>query len=72
MIPFYLDIGENKMWLPDFALKYFEIFATQYISFLERDEKLASERLSLEQIHANMVGRNRIDLLVDKCRFIAH
>jgi hypothetical protein len=33
-IPFYLDIGENKYWYPDFAIKYFEEFATQYISFL--------------------------------------
>jgi hypothetical protein len=71
VIPFYLDIGETKMWLPDFALKYFEIFATQYISFLERDEKLVSQRLTLEQIHAYGLAKG-ITLLVDNVDSLRH
>lgn len=50
VIPFFLDIAENKIWLPNFAIKYFRTFASQYISFLERDEALVSNLLSLEEI----------------------
>ena len=71
VIPFYLDIGETNIWLPDFALKYFEVFATQYISFLERDEKLVSERLTLEQIYAYGLAKG-IKLLVDNVDSLRH
>ncbi len=50
VIPFYFDIAESKIWLPDFAVKYYCAFVSQYISFLERDETLVSRHLSLEQI----------------------
>lgn len=50
VIPFYLDIAENKMWYPDFAVYYYSSFVSQYISFLERDEQLVSNPLTLEQI----------------------
>ncbi|MEZ4736319.1 MAG: hypothetical protein R3E79_55240 [Caldilineaceae bacterium] len=50
VIPFYLDIGERKWWYPDFAFHYFQNFATQYIAFWERDEKLVSKLLTFEQI----------------------
>ena len=50
VVPFYLEIREHKLWLPNFATDYFRTFATQYIAFLERDEKLVSQQLTLEQI----------------------
>ncbi|MFQ5615741.1 MAG: hypothetical protein ACE5GO_04680 [Anaerolineales bacterium] len=50
VIPFYLDIAESKIWYPNFAIKYYRSFASQYISFLERDEKLVGYLLTLEEI----------------------
>jgi hypothetical protein len=50
VIPFYLDIAENEMWYPDFAVYYYCRFVSQYISFLERDELLVNKSLTLEQI----------------------
>lgn len=57
VIPFYFEIGENKIWLPNFALDYFQTFATHYISFLERDEKLVNQRLTLAEIE--VYGRTK-------------
>ncbi len=50
VIPFYLDIPEIKVWYPDLAIKYYRAFASQYISFLERDKTLVGNLLSLEKI----------------------
>ncbi len=50
MIPFYFDMAENSVWYPDLAFLYYRTFASQYISFLERDETLVREPLSLEDI----------------------
>lgn len=71
VIPFYLDIGETKIWLPNFAIKYFEAFATQYISFLERNEKLVSEHLSLDEIRQYGVTKS-IELLVKDVDYLYH
>ncbi|MCP4109129.1 MAG: restriction endonuclease [Desulfobacteraceae bacterium] len=50
VIPFFISIPETKIWFPEFADLYFRTFASHYISFLERDEKLAGHLLSLEEI----------------------
>ncbi|WP_141698940.1 hypothetical protein, partial [Candidatus Marithrix sp. Canyon 246] len=50
VIPFFFDIAESKAWYPDFAIDYYCSFASQYISFLERDEKLIRQPLTLEEI----------------------
>lgn len=50
VIPFYFDIAENEIWYPNFAINYYRAFASQYISFLERDENLVKKPLSLQQI----------------------
>jgi len=50
VIPFYFDFAESKIWYPDLAIDYYRAFASQYISFIERDNKLVQERLSLKQI----------------------
>jgi len=52
VIPFYFDIAENQIWYPNFAINYYRAFASQYISFLERDEKLVGEPLSLPEIRS--------------------
>ncbi|MBF0119284.1 MAG: restriction endonuclease [Desulfobacterales bacterium] len=50
VIPFYFAFTEDKIWYPDLAIKYYRVFASQYISFLERDKKLVKEYLSLDEI----------------------
>ena len=40
VIPFYFVFEENDIWYPDLAIKYYCAFASQYISFFERDEQL--------------------------------
>ncbi|MEM7537465.1 MAG: restriction endonuclease, partial [Chloroflexota bacterium] len=50
VIPFYFDIKDRETWYPNFAVEYYRAFASQYISFLERDGELVSRRLTLEQI----------------------
>ncbi|MEM7537998.1 MAG: hypothetical protein AAF639_37855, partial [Chloroflexota bacterium] len=52
VIPFYLDIKDQKVWFPNFAVNYYRAFASQYISFLERDKALVQDWLTLEDIHA--------------------
>ena len=36
VIPIFFSLSEVNVWLPDFAIQYFRMFASQYISFLER------------------------------------
>ena len=50
VIPFYFEIADTKIWYPDFAVKYYSSFASQYISFLERDESLIGQPLNLPEI----------------------
>ncbi|MCE7980917.1 MAG: hypothetical protein DYG89_06965 [Caldilinea sp. CFX5] len=52
VIPFYFSVPEIALWYPSFALLYYRTFATQYISFLEREAKLVIDPLSMEQIKA--------------------
>jgi hypothetical protein len=65
VIPFYLDIGDNKWWYPNFAIHYYATFATQYISFLERDEGLMRQPLPLEEIRAYGVSSGNRVLVTD-------
>ncbi len=50
IIPFYYSFPEVKKWLPEFALEYYCAFASQYISFVERDESFVKQPLPLEKI----------------------
>ena len=50
VIPFYLEILEQRIWYPLFAISYYRAFASQYISFLERDKSLVRMPLSLDEI----------------------
>ncbi len=68
VIPFYFDVAENKIWYPDFAIKYYRAFASQYISFLERDEALVSKHLSLEEIREYGL-KNSIKPFIDDVKF---
>ncbi|MCB0061538.1 MAG: hypothetical protein KDE19_05470 [Caldilineaceae bacterium] len=64
VIPFYFDIADKDVWLPAFAVDYYRAFASQYISFLERDDQPVRRPLSLEQIRAYGIEKG-ITLLVD-------
>ncbi len=71
VIPFYFDIAEKKIWYPMFAIDYYRAFASQYISFLERDETLVRQHLSLEKIREYGL-RKSVDVLVEDVDSILH
>ena len=71
VIPFYINISEKKMWLPDFAFLFYRTFATQYISFLERDEKMAAYPLTLKQIWEYGVAKSIEPFVIDVDAMIA-
>jgi hypothetical protein len=50
VVPFFISIEDTEIWLSDFAIKYYQTFASQYISFLERIEKYAVNLLTLDEI----------------------
>ena len=64
VIPFYFSVPEGKMWYPNFAIGYYCAFASHYISFLEREEELVRNPLTLEAIKAYGIAKS-IKLLVD-------
>ncbi len=64
VIPFYFEITENKIWYPQLAVNYYRAFASQTISFMERDEALVRKPLSLEKIREYGVSKS-IPLFVD-------
>ncbi len=64
IVPFYLEVPDHRTWYPDFARYYYRTFASQYISFLERDQTCVRNLLSLEEIR--LYGKNRnLKLLAD-------
>ncbi|MEM7535383.1 MAG: hypothetical protein AAF639_24610, partial [Chloroflexota bacterium] len=64
VVPFYLDIADEAIWYPEFALKYYRHFMSQYISFLERDTSLVRTPLKLKDIHAYAKTNKDIDYVV--------
>ena len=50
VIPILISISDTKIWLSDFAIEYFRVFASQYISFLERAPELLQEPLEMNEI----------------------
>jgi len=68
-IPFFFDVADTKIWYPTLAIDYYCAFASQYISFLERDEKLVNKPLSLEEIRKYGLA-NSIELFVRDVDFL--
>ncbi|MDM8514604.1 hypothetical protein QUF76_00260 [Desulfobacterales bacterium HSG16] len=63
IIPLYFTFPEKKIWYPEFAIQYYRTFASQYISFLEKNEEMVRSPMTLDQIEE--YGRsNSIDPLV--------
>jgi len=69
VIPFYFEFGEDKMWYPNLAIKYYCVFASQYIAFLTRTPKFVKHSLSLEQIREFGVS-SAISPLIDDVDFL--
>ena len=69
VIPILFSISDTKIWLPDFSINYFRIFASQYISFLERDPGLVREPLDMKGIE-EYARKNSINSLVNHVQSI--
>ncbi len=65
VIPIFFEISEEKKWLPDFAVEYFCTFASQYISFLERESYIVIKPMTLEQIREYGVSKSHKYLVND-------
>jgi len=50
IVPFYFSITETKKWFPEFAIEYYCAFASQYISFSERDPAPIDRPFTMAQI----------------------
>jgi len=65
VIPFYYDFGENKVWYPDLAVNYYCAFASQYISFLERDPGYIKNTMTLQEIREYGVSKSLQPFVTD-------
>lgn len=65
VIPFYINIRERRIWLPYFAIEYYCAFASQYISFLERDPAPIRKFLTLDEIREYGVSKSMKPLVTD-------
>ncbi|MEN8215155.1 MAG: hypothetical protein ABFS56_02005, partial [Pseudomonadota bacterium] len=65
IIPFYFDFSEKEIWYPDFAIKYYCTFASQYISFIERNEDWVNQPLTLKEIREYGLAKSNQRLVDD-------
>jgi len=65
IIPFYFDFAEKEIWYPDFAIKYYCTFASQYISFIERNEVWVNQPLTLKEIREYGLAKSNQRLVDD-------
>jgi len=63
IIPFFISLGDTNQWLQDFALKYYQTFATHYISYLERKGEIIRNVLTLNEINEYAVS-NAINIFI--------
>ncbi len=65
VIPFYFEFAENKIWLPELAIKYYRAFVSQYISCIDRDAALVQTPLTLAEIRDYGVNHGLTALVRD-------
>ncbi|MDM8551067.1 hypothetical protein QUF72_13350 [Desulfobacterales bacterium HSG2] len=65
VIPFYINIPERNVWFPNFAVGYYCAFASQYISFLERDQTPVDSPLTMEQIREYGKSKSLRQVVID-------
>nr|MDJ0840582.1 hypothetical protein [Acidobacteriota bacterium] len=63
VIPFYLEILERKIWYPELAVRYFRIFASQFISFQERNPGPVRQMLTMKAI-AEYGRKHKLDTFI--------
>jgi hypothetical protein len=69
VIPFYFEFTDSKIWYPSLAIDYYCNFVSQYISFLERDDKYIYHPLSLDEIKQYGL-KNSIEPLIRDTNFL--
>ncbi|KPA18523.1 ATPase domain protein, prokaryote domain protein [Candidatus Magnetomorum sp. HK-1] len=69
VIPFYFDVAEKNVWLPNLSVKYFRTFASHFISFIKRDIAAVNNPLTLNQIK-EFAKSNNIDALITDVDYI--
>jgi hypothetical protein len=62
IIPFFISMSDKDIWIRQFAMKYYQTFASHYISFLERDVNLVTSLLDYEDI-LDYATRHQINFL---------
>jgi hypothetical protein len=65
VIPFYISIPEAPIWFGNLIVKYYETFASHYLSFVTRDPALVSTPLTLHQIREYGQRLNNHILIAD-------
>jgi len=71
VIPFYMSLVEEDMWLPEFASLYYRTFASNYISYIERNPIFISKPMNFNEIREYAVSNSikffieDIDLLLE-------
>ncbi|KPA17806.1 ATPase domain protein, prokaryote domain protein, partial [Candidatus Magnetomorum sp. HK-1] len=63
IIPFYLSMSDKDIWIQEFALNYYQTFASHYISFFSRDAHIVNDLLTFDEIKKYAVA-NHIKILV--------
>ncbi len=65
VIPFFLEVAGKRIWYPQFAITYYRTFASQYISFLERDPAPIRDTMGLGEIRAYGESKGIAPLITD-------
>jgi len=65
IIPFFIRMSDQDIWIQQFALNYYQTFATHYISFFERDLNIVDNLLSFEKIKEYAVSKDIQVMLQD-------
>jgi len=64
IIPFFMRMLDKNIWIQQFAINYYQTFASHYISFFERNTELVTTLLPFNKIREYGVTHS-IDCLVD-------
>jgi len=63
IIPFFLSMSDKNIWIRQFAIKYYQTFASHCISFLERDANLVTSLLDYQEIF-DYAARHKIKFFI--------
>jgi len=63
IIPFFLCMNDKNIWIQQFAINYYQTFASHYISFFERNGQMVTSLLTFDEIRQYGVEHS-VDLLV--------